>query len=148
MRLFLDNFNPAESLKEKGNFRCLLNLEWLVYDFIHVRLRLHPKWRGKKYFLDLFDIDKVLIKDGAVYLTGDIVWWAEGDDAAGEWWPADHEPHWVGVYKVKMRGDLSGGYWVIEPVFARLRQAKTPKRNAEYEIEFGTGSTYMKIKSC
>jgi len=82
-----------------------------------------------------------------VVLKVDMVWWAEGKDAIGEWWPADHEPRWVGPYKGKFRGDPSGGYWVWGPVIARLRMPKLAKRKADYEIEFGKGSTYIKTGS-
>jgi hypothetical protein len=149
---FLTSFDlekPSDeaSFDETSNFRLLLKLRWCVYDFIYLRLKLNPKWQKKQWFLELFDVDEINIGEDDVVLRGDIVWWAEGKDAVGEWWPADHEPHWVKPYKVKIRGELSGGYWILEPVIARLRIPKVTKRNAEYEIEFGKGSTYMKISS-
>lgn len=148
LSLFLDGFNPEQSLEAgSDNFRLLLSLRWLVYDYIYFRLKLDPRWAKKLWFLDLFDVDRIKIANEDVELTGDIVWWAEGKDALGEWWPADHEPYRTAPYKKKMRGDLSGGYWVLEPVIAKLRQPTSPKRNARYEIEFGRGSTYMKIIS-
>ena len=55
-----------------------------------------------------------------------MVWWAEGSEAAGEWWPTDHEPHRTAVYKVKRRGDLGGGRWVVEPVRVRMSVARVP----------------------
>lgn len=147
LSLFLDSFDAGKPLDDESNFRLLLKLRWLIYDFIYVRLKLNPQWMRKKWFLELFDVDSVKIRDGSVEFSGDIVWWSEGEDAVGKWWPPDHEPHRTGVYKVKIRGDLDGGYWMVEPVDAKLRKSNIPKRNAEYEIYFGTGSTYMKIKS-
>ncbi|MDQ3819669.1 MAG: hypothetical protein M3362_18610, partial [Acidobacteriota bacterium] len=116
---FLDSFDTEKPLDDERNFHLLLKLRWLIYEFIYVRLKLNPKWMKKKWFLELPDVDFVRIENGGVELSGDIVWWAEGKDAVGEWWPADHAPHRTGVYKVKIRGDLDGGYWVTEPVIAR-----------------------------
>lgn len=147
LRLFIDGFDSEQPLRAERNHRLLLKLRWLVQDFIYIRTTLHPKWMRKRWFLDLIDVEQVKIKGAEVELTGDIVWWAEGKDAVGEWWPSDHEPHRTATYKVKIRGDLDGGYWVLEPVTAKLRISKAPKRNAEYEIEFGKSSTYMKISS-
>ena len=152
LRHFLDGYDPSRPLdRDDGdpgeNFRLLLRLRWLVYSFIYVRLKLTPWWGNRRRFLELFDVDDVKVQGGSVELEGDMVWWAEGVDAAGEWWPADHEPHPTGVYKVKLRGDLDGGYWVLEPVRVKLSVAEAPGRNARYEIEFGSGSTYLKIKS-
>jgi len=147
LRLFLDCFNSEQPLKAEGNFRLLLELTWLINSFIFVRLKLNPKWMKKQWFLDLLDVDDIKIKRDEVEIVGDIVWWAEGKDAVGKWWLPDHEPHWTGTYKVKIRGDLAGGYWVVEPVIANLQKAKFLKKNAAYEIEFGKGSTYMKVRS-
>lgn len=147
LSLFLEGFDAGKPPGEEPNRRALLKLRWLVYAFIYVRLKLNPAWARKKWFLELFDVDSASVNGRRVELSGDMVWWAEGKDAEGEWWPADHEPRWTGVYKVKIRGDLDGGYWVIEPVSARLTEPATPNRDAAYEIEFGTGSTYMKIRS-
>jgi hypothetical protein len=152
LRRFIEGYDPAQPLDngegEKGeNFRLLLRLRWLIFSFIYVRLRLTPWWGNRRRFLEHFDVDEVKIEGGCVELAGDMVWWAEGREASGEWWPADHEPHRTGVYKVKIRGDLDGGYWVLEPVKVRMRVAEAPWRNAAYEIEFGRGSTYLKIKS-
>ena len=145
--MFLDGFNSEKPLDDDGNFGLLLKLRWLIYDFIYVRLKLHPGWVKKRWFLELLDVDSVKIGNGGVEIAGDIVWWAEGKDAVGEWWPADHEPHRIGVYKVKIRGGLDGGRWVVEPVMAKLRKPKIPKRNAGYEIDFGKDSTYLKLRS-
>ena len=147
LSLFLEGFDAGKPLDEENNRRLLLKLRWLVNDFIYLHLKLHPGWTGKSRFLDLFDVESVRVKNGGVELSGDIVWWAEGKDAEGEWWPADHEPRRTGVYKVKIRGDMGGGYWVVEPVSAKLSESKVPKRDAVYEIDFGKGSTYMKIRS-
>jgi hypothetical protein len=155
LRHFLANFDPTrpldEGYKDPGeNFRLLLRLRWLIFTFIHVRLELTHWWGNRKRFLEHFDVDEVRVGDGYVELVGDMVWWAQGREAEGEWWPADHEPHGTGFYKVKLRGDLDGGFgafWVVEPVRVRMRVAEVPWRNAAYEIEFGRGSTYLKIKS-
>ena len=145
--LFLTGFDPEQPLDDKSNFRLLLKLRWLVTDFIYLRLKLNPKWQMKRWFLELFDVDEIRILNGNLEIIGDIVWWAEGKDAVGEWWPADHEPHSVGPYKVKIRGELNGGYWILEPVIARLRMPRVARRDADYEIEFGRGSTHLKIRS-
>ncbi|MET0650643.1 MAG: hypothetical protein ABW208_28880 [Pyrinomonadaceae bacterium] len=152
LRHFLAGYDPSQSLDRDDadpgeNFRLLLRLRWLIYSFIYVRLRLAPWWGNRRRFLENFDVDEARIEGGSVELVGDMVWWAEGRDAVGEWWPADHEPHPTGVYKVKLRGDLDGGYWVLEPVRVKLSAAEVPGRGAQYEIEFGSGSTYLKIKS-
>jgi hypothetical protein len=147
LSLFLVGFDAEKPLDDESNFPLLLKLRWLIYDFIYFRLKLNRKWMKKKWFLELFDVDSVRIKNGVVEFIGDMVWWTEGKDAVGEWWPSDHEPHPIGVYKVKIRGDLGGGYWIVEPVTAKLRTSKIQKRNAGYEIDFGKGSTYMKIKN-
>jgi hypothetical protein len=143
----LSGFNPDNPHDDRSNFRLLLRVRWLVYDFIYLRLKLNPRWQKRQWFLELFDVDEVRITNSSLELIGDIVWWAEGKDAIERWWPADHEPHRVGPYKLKIRGDLSGGCWVLEPLIARLRTPKLAKRNADYEIEFGKGSTYMMARS-
>lgn len=152
LRRFLDGYDPALPLDNgEGdggeNFRLLLRLRWLIFDFIHVRLRLKPWWGNRRRFLEHFDVDEVKVERDGVELVGDMVWWARGAEAAGVWWPPDHEPHRAGIYKVKIRGDLAGGKWVVEPVRVRLRVSRSPRRNASYEIEFGRGSTYLKTKS-
>lgn len=150
LRRFLEGFDPARPLVEEGrdpgeNFRLLLGLRHLIYSFIHVRLELKPWWGNRRRFLENFDVDEVKVEGGRVELAGEMVWWAVGREAEGEWWPADHEPRRARVYKVKMRGDLGGGLWVSEPVRVRLSLPEVPRRNAAYEIEFGRGSTYLKI---
>lgn len=146
--LFLERFNPELSFDDPNNFRPLLKLRWFINDFLYLRLKIHPAWASKQWFLELFDVDDIKIKGSNVELTGDIVWWAEGKDAVGEWWPDDHEPHRLAPYKIKIRGDIrSGGYWILEPLTARLKKSALPKHNARYEIEFGHGHTFMKIKS-
>jgi hypothetical protein len=151
LRRFLAGYDPALPLDNgEGdggeNFRLLLRLRWLIFTFIHVRLELTPWWGGRRRFLEHFDVDEVKIEGESVELVGDMVWWAEGREAVGEWWPADHEPHRTAVYKVKIRGDLDGGFWVVEPVRVRMSVARAAWRHAAYEIEFGRGSTYLKIK--
>ncbi|HEX8285631.1 MAG TPA: hypothetical protein VF588_19910 [Pyrinomonadaceae bacterium] len=151
LRRFLAGYDPARPLDngegEGGeNFRLLLRLRWLIFTFIYVRLELSPWWGGRRRFLEHFDVDEVRVEGQSVELVGDMVWWAEGPEAAGEWWPPDHEPRRTGVYKVKIRGDLGGGRWVVEPVRVRMSAARVPWRNASYEIEFGRGSTYLKIR--
>lgn len=152
LRRFIDGYDPSLPLGRDGgdpggNFRLLLRLRWLIYAFVHVRLKLAPWWGNRRRFLEHLDVDEVKVEGGRVELIGEMVWWAEGREAAGEWWPADHEPHPTGVYKVKIRGDLGGGFWVLEPVRVRMRLAEAPWRRAAYEIEFGRGSTYLEIKS-
>jgi hypothetical protein len=151
LRRFLAGYDPARPLDpdEGGeeNFRLLLRLRWLIFTFIHVRLELTPWWGNRGRFLEHFDVDEVRVGGGVVELFGDMVWWARGREAAGEWWPPDHEPRPTGVYKVKIRGELEGGYWVLEPVRVRMSVAGAPWRNASYEIEFGRGSTYLKVRS-
>lgn len=153
LRRFLEGYDPAGPLDngegDRGeNFRLLLRLRWLIFTFIHVRLELTPWWGGRRRFLEHLDVDEVNIAGGSVELVGDMVWWAEGREAeAGDWWPPDHETHPTGVYKVKIRGDLGGGRWVVEPVRVRMSVARVAWRKASYEIEFGRGSTYLKIKS-
>ena len=143
---FLDGFDSKQPLEEESNFHLLLHLRWLVNDFLYLRLKLHRGWR-EGWFLDLFDVVEVKTNGEGVELTGDIVWWVEGKGAETVWIPADHEPRPTGVHKIKIRGDMRGGRWVLEPVSARLTRAKVLKRDAGYVIEFGRGSTYMKIKS-
>jgi hypothetical protein len=151
LRRFLDAYDPAAPLDngegEGGaNFQLLLRLRWLIFTFVHTRLELTPWWGGRNRFLEHFDVDAVKTGPGVVELTGDMVWWAQGREAAaGGWWPPDHEPRRTGVYKVKIRGDLGGGRWVVEPVRVRMRVARVPRRDASYEIDFGYGSTYRKI---
>lgn len=147
LRRFLEGFDSMKPLEEEKNHELLLKLRWLIQDFLYVRLNLHPRWMRKRWFLDLIDVEEVKIDGAQVELAGDIVWWMEGKDAVGSWWPSDHEPHRTAPYKVKIRGDLAGGYWILEPVRARLRRAKTPKHRAEYEIDFGQGSTHLKLGS-
>jgi hypothetical protein len=148
---FLENFNlkqPFDSPEDNlENFRLLLKLRWLIYDFINLRLKVSPKWKWKEYFLELMDVEEINIENDEVSLLGDVVWWAEGKDAVGKWWNDDREPHKTGVYKVKVRGDMNGGYWLLEPVTVKLRKSKTAKQNASYEIDFGKASTYLKIRN-
>lgn len=143
---FVKKFDPRQPLEDGPNYRLLLDLRWLVSDFIYLRLKLHPLWMRKRWFLDLFDVDDVSIRDGVVVLVGDAVWWAQGKDADGEWWPADHEPRKSAPYKIKIRGDMSGGVWVLEPVRAELKVPVNAKRVAGYRVEFGRGVTHMVIR--
>lgn len=142
--LALDAEDPTATPETERQFRLLLQLRWLVNDFLWVRLKLHPAWRKRQWFLELFDVDELRIENGSVTMRGDVVWWAQGKDAFGQWWPADHEPHPTASYKVKIRGELDGGFWVLEPMNVILKPAKTEKHNAGYQIEFGYGSTYLK----
>ena len=152
LRRFLAGYDPTQPL-EKGdgepgeNFRLLLRLRWLIHTFIYVRLELAPWWGNRRRFLEHFDVDEVRVREDGVELLGDMVWWAQGREATGEWWPADHEPHRAGFYKVLLRGVPGGGCWVMEPVRVSMRLADAPWRNASYEFEFGRGSTYLKFKS-
>ena len=152
---FIENFAPAidvsqlepsSSPESERQFHLLLRLQWLCFHFLWVRLKLHPLWRGKRWFLELFDVEQVSITSNAVTLTGEIIWWAEGEDAVGEWWPPDHDPHSMGFHRIKLRGDPAegDGKWVIEPMRVTLKLATTPKRNATYDLEFGYGSTYLR----
>jgi hypothetical protein len=143
--LALNDENPMATSESEKQFRLLLRLRWLIYDYLWVRVKIDSRWRNKQWFLELFDPDGVRIENENVYLTGDIVWWAEGKDAQGQWWPEDHPAQPTGVYKLKIRGDLNGGRWVVEPMTVWLRLAKGAKHNALYQIEFGYGSTYLKI---
>lgn len=148
LRALVEGFDPALPPDEEGkNFELLLRLRWLVYDFVHVRLRLTRWWGSRRRFLELPDFDDVKVAGGAVELKGDIVWWADGAEAVGRWWPPDHEPHPTGVYKMKLRGDMRGGHWVLEPFNARLSLSETPGRVAAYEIEFGKGNTFLKVRN-
>ena len=143
---FINQFDPQCSLEDEHNFRPLLKLRWRLNDFIYFRLKLHPLWMKKQWFLDLLDIDKIEVRNSSVAIVGDVVWWAQGNDAHGEWWPQDHEAHRSGPYKIKLRGDLSGGRWVLEPVKAELRMPRVATGSAKYRVEFGYGSTYMVIE--
>jgi hypothetical protein len=112
--LFLERFDARRPLEDEQNRRPLLKLRGLVTGFIYLRMRARPGWAGKNWFLDLFDVESVRVDEGGVELAGDIVWWMEGRDAVGEWWPTDREPRPTGVYKVKIRGGLDGGgRWVV-----------------------------------
>jgi hypothetical protein len=142
--LALNDENPTATPESEKQFRLLLRLRWLVYDYLWVRLKIDPRWRRKQWFLELFDVDEVRIENENVYLTGDIVWWAEGEYAQAQWWPEDHAAQPTGIHKLKIRGDLGGGKWVVEPMTAWLRLARTDKHNAGYRIEFGYGSTCLK----
>ena len=145
--LAFDAEDRIETEATEKQFRLLLKLRWLVYDFLWIRLKLHPAWRNKQWFLELFDVDEIRIENEHVILKGDIVWWAQGQDAIGQWWPADHEAHSDGFYKIKLRGDMKNGYWLVEPMSAILKPAKNAKRVATYQVEFGFGSTYLKVKN-
>jgi hypothetical protein len=143
---FTHKFDSHRSLEDEHNFRPLLKLRWLINDFIYLRLKLHPLWMKKQWFLELLDVDSVEVRDGKVVLHGDAAWWAQGADATGEWWPSDHEAHQSSAYRVKLGGDLAGGRWVLEPVKAELEMPRRSNQKAKYRIEFGQGSTYMAIK--
>ncbi len=148
LRGFLEGYDPSRPHDDPGgeNFRLLLRLRWLVHAFVHTRLLLAPWWGKRRRFLEHLDVDEVRLSPRGVELKGEMVWWAEGREAEGEWWPPDHEPRPTGFYKVKLRGDLGGGRWVLEPVRVRMRLPSAPRRGAGYEIEFGRGSTHMKIR--
>lgn len=106
---FLNDFDLTRSFDDEENFKPLLKIRWQIYELIYIRLKLHPRWIGKQWFLDLLDVDNLKIENNSVWFTGDIVWWAEGKDAVGEWYPADHEPQKTRPYKEKIRGNLDGG---------------------------------------
>ncbi len=155
LQKFIDEFDPAidvealeptSSSENERQFRLLLRLRWLSYEFLWVRLKLHPAWCGKRWFLELFDVEQVSINKNTVTLTGEIIWWAEGQNAVGEWCPSDHDPHLMGFHRIKLRGNpIDGdGKWVIEPMKVTVKLAKTSNRNATYALEFGYGSTYLR----
>ena len=138
--------NPISSPEKEKHFRLLLRLRHLTFSFLWIRLKVHPAWRNKRFFLELPDFENIEINQDSVTLAGDIIWWAEGKDAIGQWWPSDHDPQAMGFYKIKLRGDVTGdsGKWVIEPIRVKLKLATTLKRVATYDLEFGYGSTYLR----
>lgn len=138
--------DPTLSAEKEKHFRLLLRLRHLTFSFLWIRLKLHPAWRKKQFFLELPDFENIEINRDGVTLAGDIIWWAEGKDAIGQWWPSDHEPQAIGFYKIKLRGDVreDSGKWVIEPIRVKLKLATIPKRVATYDLEFGYGSTYLR----
>src|SRR5436305_1403530 len=99
LRRLLQWFNPQQALEpeqpydDRSNYRLLLDLRWLIQGFIYIRLKMNPRWRGKRWFLDLLDVDQVKLEGDRAELHGDIAWWAEGKAAEGEWWSSDHEPY-------------------------------------------------------
>lgn len=154
---FINNYDPSITIsndddpvstpEKERQFRILLRLRWLINAFLFLRLKHHPAWRNKQWFLDLFDVDSVAIENDLVILKGDIVWWALGNDAIGNWWPSDHRAYRTGIYKVKIRGDMMQGYWVIEQLTATLQLSRMKKRVANYDLEFGFGNTYLKYSN-
>jgi hypothetical protein len=139
--------DPLSTPEKEQQFKLLLRLRWLIYSFLYERLENHSSWRNKQRFLELFDVETIIITNDLLVLKGDIVWWAKRGEAADIWWPSDHQAHPTSIYKVKIRGDLEGGHWILEPLTVRLRLARSEKKAASYYIEFGYGSTYLKITS-
>lgn len=113
---------------------------------------------------DLIKIDK---QTKTVEIRGEIICWAMGEVNYEKWWNDDQQPQRTCSYRGKVRGEIRmaddfcwmetknaknkiedwrGGYFVIEPVKAIFKLSKSRKRNPSYEIEFGKGISFMKIK--
>lgn len=171
----LDQPNSSDDLYEndKTNFQRLLSLRWFINDAVYLRHHLNGKWlkiwKKTNYFFDLVDIDSVnYFKNiNSVEIRGEMACWAMGEANYSKWWNDDQQPYRTCSYRGTVRGEIRrtndfcwmetknsknkiedwrGGYFIIEPVKAIFKLAKSPNRNPFYEIEFGKGSTFMKIK--
>ena len=114
----------------------MLPIRWALFGLTYGHLKLTRDWGKRSWFLELPDIDtitKIGRPESGFQLSGEIIWWAEGKDAEGEWWPQDRIP------------DVTkwGGKYVAEPFEARVFPLWHKKRGLSYEIEFGQGSTYQ-----
>src|SRR5262245_31198954 len=159
LRSYLDYEASVEAVIEEELFRKLLPIRWSLYGLTYNYLVLDRKWKWKDFFLEYPDITDITANaDGAsrVVVTGEFIWWAEGKDRIGKWWPADRTPH----KQIRVRGqdeshlevvpapELEKGGFLVEPFEAVIWPAWTRKRGLKYRIEFGKGTTFRHITNC
>jgi hypothetical protein len=108
-------------------------LRWALDDLLDFHLRTSPWWAQGRKFVELPDIRSVSFGDAAAFvrIEGSVIWWAEGKDAEGEWWPDDRVPERT----------RHGGRYMVEPVAVDVLPAWGLKRRPRYRISFGRGTT-------
>ncbi|HEY7181557.1 MAG TPA: hypothetical protein VIC84_09065 [Blastocatellia bacterium] len=140
-------------------FRVLLPIRWSLYGLTYNHLVLDRKWKWKDFFLEYPDITDITAIDGEasrVVITGEFIWWAEGKDRVGKWWPADRSPHkQIRVregneshLEVVQAPELEEGGFLVEPFEAVIWPAWNRKRGLKYRIEFGKGTIFRRITNC
>src|SRR5262245_55311899 len=89
---FLEFVASIEAVNEKDMFSIVLPIRWSLYGLTYNHLILDRKWKWKDFFLEYPDITGITVTDDDAYrvvITGEFIWWAEGKDRIGKWWPAD-----------------------------------------------------------
>lgn len=149
----------VETVTEEGLFRILLPIRWSLYGLTYNHLVLDKKWKWNDFFLEYPDITDITVNDdGAsrVVVIGEFIWWAQGKDGIGKWWPADRAPY----KQIRVREqdeshlevvqvpELEKGGFLVEPFEAIVQPAWNKKRGLKYRIEFGKGTTFRCITNC
>jgi hypothetical protein len=149
----------VETVTEEDLFRILLPIRWSLYGLTYNHLVLDKKWKWKDFFLEYPDITDITANDelaSRMVITGEFIWWAEGKDGIGKWWPADRDPYkQIRVrekdeshLEVVQAPDLEKGGFLVEPFEAIVQPAWNKKRGLKYRIEFGKGTTFRHITNC
>jgi len=159
LRNYLDYEASIETVNEEDLFRILLPIRWSLYGLTYNHLVLDRKWKWKDFFLEYPDLTDINANDQAasrIAITGEFIWWAEGKDGIGKWWPADREPSKQIRVRVQDEShlevvqapELEKGGFLVEPFEAVIWPAWNKKRGLKYRIKFGKGSTYRHITNC
>jgi hypothetical protein len=159
LRNYLNYEASVEAVTEEDLFRILLPIRWSLYGLTYNHLVLDRKWKWKDFFLEYPDITDITANgDGSsgVVIVGEFIWWAEGKDWVGKWWPADRAPYkQIRVciedqshLEIVQAPELEDGGFLVEPFEAIIWPAWNKKRGLKYRIEFGKGATYRHITNC
>jgi hypothetical protein len=159
LRNYLDYEASVEAVNKEDLFRILLPIRWSLYGLTYNHLILDRKWKWKDFFLEYPDITDITANDGnssRVVITGEFIWWAEGKDGVGKWWPADRVPY--KQIRVRTQDDshleiiqepeLEKGGFLVEPFEAVVWPDWNKKHELKYRIEFGKGATFRHITNC
>ena len=159
LRSYLDYEAYVEAVNKEDLFRILLPIRWSLYGLTYNHLVLDRKWKWKDFFLEYPDITDINANgDGAseVVIVGEFIWWAEGKDGVGKWWPADRAPYKQIRVRIQDQShleiiqdpELETGGFLVEPFEAVVWPAWNRKRGLKYRIEFGKGATFRHITNC
>jgi hypothetical protein len=159
LRSYLDYEASVEAVTEEDLFRKLLPIRWSLYGLTYNHLVLDRKWKWKDFFLEYPDLTDISANDKAaarIAITGEFIWWAEGKDGIGKWWPADRAPYKQIRVRVQDEShleivqahELEKGGFLVEPFEAVIWPAWNKKRGLKYRIKFGKGSTCRHITNC
>src|SRR5262245_30989706 len=159
LRKFLDYEASVEVVNEEDLFKILLPIRWSLYGLTYNHLILDRTWKWKDFFLEYPDITGITSNNAGatrVVVTGAFIWWAEGKDGVGKWWPADRAPYKQVRVEVQDEShleivqspDLEKGGFLVEQFESVIWPAWNRKRGLKNRIEFGIGMTSRQITNC